>query len=86
MERKKPVPTSVPAGGSARRSGWGMKPTTVPAALRDPGDVVAPSRWGCAGGSLPDVPQHDAPLGFERREASGVRHVTPVAVRHRDRG
>jgi hypothetical protein len=36
MEVKNPSPSVHPTVGSAARSGWGMIPTTVPAALQIP--------------------------------------------------
>ena len=33
---KKPRPSGTPSSASATRSGWGMMPTTVPAALQMP--------------------------------------------------
>ena len=93
-ERTIPAPSSEPRMASDARSGWGMSPATLPAALITPGD--GPQRPVRVGGTivlrrgvprLVDVAEQDAAVGFERVERRRIGEVAALAVgdRHAQR-
>ena len=83
MERKSNCPSWLPNTDSAQRSGWGMRPKTLPAALRIPA-MLSDGTVGISlfrhGAVCPAIPEHDLGIGLQCGQRDRIGMIITLGV------